>query len=132
VSELRGKDVRVRLPAGSGRRGCPGETERVSWGNDTNCGPRIATKQGVQLLPTEGATGTRDGIQGDCLWEHRRRSSAPRLLTRLSLDEGVLGSSRSYFLSRESLTASQRDRRKRDQRRECESWKQGEEAGGDL
>jgi len=65
ASELQGKDMRVRLPAGSGRRGCPGETERVSWGSDTDCGPRIATKQGVQLLPTGGAAGPWVGIQVD-------------------------------------------------------------------
>ncbi len=44
----------------------------------------------------------------DCSWEHRRRSSAPRLLIRPALDEGVFGSCRSNFLSRESLTASQK------------------------
>jgi hypothetical protein len=38
VSELRGKDVRACLPAGSGWRGCPGETERVSGGRDTDYG----------------------------------------------------------------------------------------------
>jgi hypothetical protein len=37
VSKLQGKDVRFCLPAGSGRRGCPGETERVSGGQDTDC-----------------------------------------------------------------------------------------------
>jgi hypothetical protein len=53
-------------------------------------GPRISTEQGIQVLLTEGATGPRDGIQVDCSWEHRGRSSssAPRLLTRPSLDRG--------------------------------------------
>ncbi len=55
---------------------------------------------------------------------HRRRSSALRLAVRLSLNKGVLGSSLSNFFSRETITASQKDRRKRDQRRGCESWNQ--------
>ncbi len=38
VSELQGKDMRVCLPAGSSRRGCQGETERVSGGHGTDCG----------------------------------------------------------------------------------------------
>ncbi len=61
-------------------------------------GTRIATEQGGRVLPTEGATGPKGGIQVDCSWEHRRRSSALR----------VLGSSRFNFVSRESLTASQK------------------------
>jgi hypothetical protein len=73
-------------------------------------GTRIANKQGGRVLPTEGAPGPKGGIQVDCSWEHRMRSSAPRLLVRPSLDEGWLGSSRSNFLSRESLTASQKNR----------------------
>ncbi len=56
-------------------------------------GTRIATEQGGQVLPTEGATGPKGGIQVDCSWEHRRRSSAPRLLSWPSLDEGALVSS---------------------------------------
>ncbi len=55
-----------------------------------------------------GSAGPKGGLQVDCSWEHRRRSSASRLLIRPSLDEGVLGSYRSNFFSRESLTASQK------------------------
>jgi hypothetical protein len=50
---------------------------------------RIATEQGGRVLPTEGAMGPKGGIQVDCSWEHRRRSTAPRLLIWPSLDKGV-------------------------------------------
>ncbi len=71
-------------------------------------GPRIVTERDSEVLPTEGAAGPKGGIQVDCSWEHRRRHSALRLLIRLSFDEGMLGSYRSNFLSRKSLTASQK------------------------
>jgi hypothetical protein len=45
----------------------------------------------------------------DCSWGHRRRASALRLLIQLFLDEGVLRSYQSNFLSRKSLTASQNE-----------------------
>jgi hypothetical protein len=67
------------------------------------------TERDFEVLPTEGAAGSKGGIQVDCSWEHRRRSSALRLLIQLFLDEGVLGSYRSNFLSRKSLTASQNE-----------------------
>ncbi|MFN9905150.1 MAG: hypothetical protein ACK56F_03360, partial [bacterium] len=38
ASELRGKDARVRLLAGGGRRGCPGRAERVSGERDADRG----------------------------------------------------------------------------------------------
>jgi len=49
-------------------------------------GTRTATEQGGRVLPTKGATDPKGGIQEDCSWEHRRRSLAPRLLIRPSLD----------------------------------------------
>ncbi len=37
ASKLQGEDVRVHMPAGSDRRGCPGRAERVSGGRGTEC-----------------------------------------------------------------------------------------------
>jgi hypothetical protein len=55
------------------------------------------TDQGGRVLPTKGAMGPKGVIQVDCSWEHRRRSSAPRLLIWPSLNKGVLGSSDLVF-----------------------------------
>ncbi len=91
-------------PAGASE----GEAARRRSGGGRPQQQKRAAERDIEVLPTEGAR-PKGGIQVDCSWGHRRRASALRLLIQLFLDEGVLGSYRSNFLSRKSLKASQNE-----------------------